>query len=184
MNFAVVGLGKIGIMHTAMVKSVSGARLAALVDREPKLGRHVQSMMGQAVPFFTSIEEAAKAVPLQGVFVCTPQFAHRAVAETCLELGLDVFVEKPLAHRLEDAEAMVDTLQKHPRAVATVGYMKGHEGVTREVERILRAGPLGRLRSFDATCYLSQVCAPKKGWIYAKELSGGGMVINSTCHLL
>ena len=93
-------------------------------------------------------------------------------------------MEKPLAHRLEDAEAMVDTLQKHPRAVATVGYMKGHEGVTREVERILRAGPLGRLRSFDATCYLSQVFAPKKGWIYAKELSGGGMVINSTCHLL
>jgi predicted dehydrogenase len=40
------------------------------------------------------------------------------------------------------------------------------------------------LQAFDATCYLSQVFAPKKGWIYTKGLSGGGMVINSTCHLL
>jgi predicted dehydrogenase len=31
---------------------------------------------------------------------------------------------------------------------------------------------------------LSQVFAPKKGWIYTRSLSGGGMVINSTCHLL
>src|SRR5262249_15943700 len=123
-------------------------------------------------------------VSLQGAFVCTPQFAHRAVAESCLKLGLDVFVEKPLAHRLEDAEAMVAFLKERPRAVTAVGYMKAHEGVTREVERLLRAGVLGHLRSFDATCYLSQVFGPKKGWIYNKQLSGGGMVINSTCHLL
>ncbi len=184
MNFAVIGLGKIGIMHTAMVKRVPGAKLAALVDREPKLGRHVQSMLGTPVPFFTSIEEAAKDLRLQGAFVCTPQFAHRGVAETCLGLGLDVFVEKPLAHRLEDAEAMVTTLRKHPRAVTTVGYMKVHEGITREVQRLLDEHVLGPLRSFDASCYLSQVFGPKKGWIYAKLLSGGGMVINSTCHLL
>jgi predicted dehydrogenase len=184
MNFAIVGLGKIGIMHTAMVRNVPGANLAALVDREPKLGRHVQSMMGNPVPFFTSIEEAVKQVPLQGVFICTPQFAHRAVAESCLEAGLDVFVEKPLAHRLEDAKAMVAASCKCPGVVAAVGYMKAHHGHYQEVGRLLREGALGELRSFEATCYLSQVFAPKKGWIYTPGLSGGGMVINSTCHLL
>jgi predicted dehydrogenase len=184
MNFAIVGLGKIGIMHTAMVRNVPGARLAALIDREPKLGRHVQSMMGSPVPFFTSVEEATKSMSLQGVFVCTPQFAHRSVAEACLNAGLDVFVEKPLAHRLEDAEAMVATLRKYPKAVAGVGYMKAHEGLTREVARLLREKALGELQGFDASCYLSQVFGPKKGWIYNPQLSGGGMVINSTCHLL
>src|SRR5687768_1197281 len=106
MNVAVIGLGKIGIMHTAMVRSIPGANLVALIDREPKLGRHVQSMMSKPVPFFTSVEDALKQVPIKAVLVCTPQFAHRPVAEACLEAGLDVFVEKPLAHRLEDAEAM------------------------------------------------------------------------------
>src|ERR1700737_4694534 len=114
MNFAVIGLGKIGIMHAAMIRRVPGASLAALVDREPKLGRQVQSMMGTAVPFFTSIEDAVARVNLQGAFVCTPQFAHRAVAETCLSAGLDVFVEKPLAHRLDDAESLVRTRAHHP----------------------------------------------------------------------
>jgi predicted dehydrogenase len=184
MNFAIIGLGKIGIMHTAMVRNVPGARLAALVDREPRLGRHVQSMMGTPVPFFTSIEEAAKEVSLQGALVCTPQFAHRPVAETCLGLGLDVFVEKPLAHTLDDAEAMVASLRKKPGALAAVGYMKSHQGHCQEVGRLIREAALGRLKSFDAGCYLSQVFAAKKGWIYTKGLSGGGMVINSTCHLL
>ena len=58
MNCAIVGLGKIGIMHTAMVSSIAAARVAALVDQEPKLGRHVQSMMAKPAPFFASIEEA------------------------------------------------------------------------------------------------------------------------------
>jgi predicted dehydrogenase len=184
MNFAIVGLGKIGIMHTAMVRNVPGARLAALVDREPKLGRHVQSMMGTPVPFFTSVEEAARQVPLQGVFVCTPQFAHRPVAEACLNAGLDVFVEKPLAHKLEDAEAMLALLRQHPDAVAGMGYMKAHEAYCREVGRLIGDGVLGELKSFEASCYLSQVFAPKMGWIYTRPLSGSGMVINSTCHLL
>ena len=73
MNCAIVGLGTIGIMHAAMVRNIPGARLAALVDREPKLGCHVQSMMGTSIPFFTSIDEAIRRVPLQAAFVCTPQ---------------------------------------------------------------------------------------------------------------
>jgi predicted dehydrogenase len=184
MNFAIVGLGKIGILHAAMVRSVPGARLAALVDRVPKLGAHVQSMMGTPVPFFTSVPEAVRQVPLQGVFVCTPQFAHRAVAEECLEAGLDVFVEKPLAHRLEDAEALVNTCRRRSEAVTAVGFMKAHEGHYQEVGRLLQETALGDLHHFGATCYLSQVFARKKGWIYDRSRSGGGMVINSTCHLL
>jgi predicted dehydrogenase len=183
-NCAIVGLGKIGILHAAMVRNIPGARLAALVDREPKLGGHVQSMMGTPIPFYTSMEEAIRHVPLQAVFVCTPQFAHRAVAEMCLEAGLDVFVEKPLAHSLSDAEALANVLERHPEKVAAVGFMKAHEGLYQEVARLLHEGSLGELHSFEATCYLSQVFKPKKGWIYAQNFSGGGMVINSTCHLL
>jgi predicted dehydrogenase len=185
MNFAIVGLGKIGIMHTAMVRNVPGAKLAALVDRVPKLGRHVQSMMADPPPFFPSVQDALRQIDLKGVFVCTPQFAHRGVAEECLEAGLDVFVEKPLAHRLEDAEAMVAAWRKRPGAVVGVGYMKSHEGLYQEVARLLKERALGELRSFRASCFLSQVLSPKdKGWIYRRELSGGGMVINSACHLL
>jgi predicted dehydrogenase len=62
--------------------------------------------------------------------------------------------------------------------------MKAHEGFYQEVVRLLQEDTLGELRAFEATCYLSQVFAPKKGWIYSQKLSGGGMVINSTCHLL
>jgi predicted dehydrogenase len=184
MNCAIIGLGKIGIMHTAMVSKIAPARVAALVDQQPKLGCHVQSMMAKPAPFFPSIEEAIQRVPLQAAFVCTPQFAHRAVAETCLDAGLDVFVEKPLAHCLDDAGRMVESLHRRRGAVAAVGFMKAHEGLYQEIGNILREQTLGELHGFEATSYLSQVFKPKKGWIYTRKRSGGGMVINSTCHLL
>src|SRR5262249_24500514 len=93
-------------------------------------------------------------------------------------------VEKPLAHSLSDAEALMEVLERHPGTMAAVGFMKAHEGIYQEVDRLLREKTLGELHGFEATCYLSQVFKPKKGWIYARNLSGGGMVINSTCHLL
>jgi predicted dehydrogenase len=79
---------------------------------------------------------------------------------------------------------MVAALKKDAGKIAAVGYMKSHQGHYQEIARLLREGALGELKSFEASCYLSQVFGPKKGWIYTKNLSGGGMVINSTCHLL
>ena len=71
MNFAVVGLGKIGIMHSAMLRRIPGTQLAALIDRVPKLGRHFQSMMENPPPVFADLASALKQVQLNGVWVCT-----------------------------------------------------------------------------------------------------------------
>jgi hypothetical protein len=43
---------------------------------------------------------------------------------------------------------------------------------------------LGRVHQCHCTVYLSQVFRPSKGWVYSKGTSGGGIIINSTCHLL
>ena len=98
--------------------------------------------------------------------------AGREAAEQCLELGLNVFVEKPLAHRLADAEAMQTARQIHPKAAVAVGFMKSHEGLYQEMDRLLKANAIGRVERFEATCYLSQVLARKgSSWIYNKALS-------------
>jgi predicted dehydrogenase/nucleoside-diphosphate-sugar epimerase len=184
LRFAVIGLGKMGVMHASMCSVVPGVEVAALVDVDPKLGSQVQSMGVQA-PFHASLDALFENERgLDGVIVSTPQFTHRAIGVACLERGLHVLSEKPLAHNLEDARLMAEAAERHPELVTAVGFMKGHYPLWIEAARRLQSGWIGTPRRFRATVYLSQVLSPRKGWTFTKEKSGGGILINSGIHLI
>jgi predicted dehydrogenase len=183
-RLAVIGLGKMGVMHASMCSVVPGVEVAALVDVDPKLGSQVQSM-GVKAPFHASLDALfEKERGLDAAIVSTPQFTHRAIGIACLERGLHVLSEKPLAHTLEDARLMADAAVQYPELVTAIGFMKGHYPLWLEAARRLQSGWIGAPRRFRATVYLSQVLSPKKGWTFTKEKSGGGILINSGIHLI
>lgn len=180
---AVVGLGKMGIMHATMLRTLPGARVAALVDNDAATARNVRSM-GFNAPVFDSLETCLRAVQPDGVVVATPQFAHRPLVQMCIEQGVPVFTEKPMAHTLEDARAMAEAARRRPDLPVAVGYQTAHNPLYARAARLLRTGAIGTAKSFTATCRLSQVFSPKKGWTFSKEGAGGGVLINSGCHLI
>lgn len=182
-QIAIVGLGKMGILHASMISMIPNASVAALVDRDAGQGKSLRSMGIQA-PFFTDLQEAIEHVELDGVMICTPQFAHRSVAEVAVRAGLHVFCEKPLAHTLGDAQSMVDLVNGQPKVKHAMGYMMGHLPTYRRAHELLQAHVLGQLQHVEASCYLSEVFRPGKAWSYRKHLSGGGLVINVASHLI
>jgi predicted dehydrogenase len=182
-GFAVVGLGKMGIMHAAMLGVVPGGLVAALVDQDAKLCDNVRSM-GVEVPSFSDLGACIDQVRPEGVWIATPQFTHRGLFEECLSRKIPVFCEKPLAHTLEDARAMLELARRHADVPVAVGYQMLHSPLLLKAAEIMAGGVLGTLKSFRASCRLSQVFAPKKGWTFTKERAGGGVVINSGVHVL
>ncbi len=183
-KIAIIGLGKIGLMHASMCHAAPATRVVALIDRDKGLGAQTQSW-GIDAPFFTSLDEAVENVPgLEAAVIATPQFTHREIATACLEKGLHVLCEKPLAHTLDDARAMAAAEAGHPDLATAVAFMKGHYPMWREAARRIQNGWIGTPRRFRASVYLSQVTSPKKGWTFTKDLSGGGILINSGIHLV
>lgn len=184
-NLAVVGLGKMGVMHCAMASVVPGMRLVAVADRKRGVSGYLRGL-GIEAPFFDSVEQLLThdSLQLHGVIVATPQNAHRPVGEACLHAGLGVMVEKPLAHTLEDAEAMVRLAEQFPALPAGVAYMKAHYPVYRKLKEILSSGALGSIHQVEAKSLFGQVLRPHRGWIYDPASSGGGVLINSACHML
>jgi predicted dehydrogenase len=51
-------------------------------------------------------------------------------------------------------------------------------------QHALATGALGRIRQARSSMYLSQVFSPRKGWMYERIRSGGGVVANISSHLL
>jgi predicted dehydrogenase len=182
-NIGVCGLGKMGIMHAAMASACDSAKVGALIDLDPKLGAHVQSI-GVNAPHYSDLREAAEKEDLDAVAIATPSFTHRALAEMALDCGLHVLCEKPSAHTLADAQAMAEAAKAHPDRRASIGFMKGHQGLFLSSAKVLRDGALGEVRRFRATVCLSQVFSPKKGWTFTKDKSGGGVLINTGIHLI
>lgn len=184
-NLAVIGLGKMGVMHCAMVSVVPGARLAAVADRDRGVAAYLKGL-GIEAPFYDSTEHllADQGGSLNGAIVATPQNLHRVVCEECVRSGLGVLVEKPLAHNLEDGAAMVRLASNFPTLPVGVAYMKAHYPIYRKLRNVVSAEALGELEVIEARSVFGQVLRRHSGWIYDPALSGGGVLINSACHML
>lgn len=180
---AIAGLGKMGIMHASMLSAIPGASIAGLIDLDVKNCKMIASMGVEAPAFQDLIECIEKAKP-RAIWITTPQSTHRRLMEQCLERGVAVFVEKPLAHTVEDALAMAKLARHHADIPVGVGYMLGHNPLFAMARDLIDLGVLGQVKCFRASCRLSQVFSPKKGWTFTREGAGGGVLINSGVHLL
>jgi predicted dehydrogenase len=85
---------------------------------------------------------------LDAVVVCTPPQTHFAIASECLEQGLDVFVEKPLATSSSDAWRLDAIARRHGR-VLMVGHIGPYVPAVRLLKQMVDAGDLGDLAYVD-----------------------------------
>src|SRR5262245_13189131 len=90
------------LTEVTAVCDASPARLESVARNWPHLNR------------VTSVDELLQ-VPLDAVAIATPVSTHFPLAKRCLEAGLHVLVEKPLAATVAEAQAMIDLAQRHNR---------------------------------------------------------------------
>jgi predicted dehydrogenase len=105
-NVAVVGAGFFGEFHARAYSENRNARLVAVVDVDAERARRVAEKYG-AEKWFESIYDMLDGCEVDAVSIATPEQHHREPAVAAAKAGKDIFVEKPLAHSLEDGEAIV-----------------------------------------------------------------------------
>jgi predicted dehydrogenase len=115
--------------------------------------------------------------------VCTPPDSHLSLTRLCLRAGTAVFVEKPLAHSLADAQALHDLASASSHPVAC-GYTLAFWPSFAVARALLRGGAIGTPERADTSMHISQVFGPRRGWMYDRARSGGGVVANLSSHLL
>lgn len=81
---------------------------------------------------------------LNAVVIATPAETHFTLAKAALEAGKNVFVEKPLALRSTEAEALV-ALAEGRKRVLMVGHLLRYHPAIRKLKELCQAGELGRI---------------------------------------
>ncbi|MCX7045801.1 MAG: Gfo/Idh/MocA family oxidoreductase [Candidatus Sumerlaeota bacterium] len=178
----IIGLGRMGLAHAAVIQHIPGARIAALVDRDKGLGKMAASM-GLRAPFYESPGAAIEREQPAVAYVCTPTYTHLPLVEELAHYGLDLFVEKPLGHSHDAAECMARAAEdKH--LITAVGYNLSGEGTFVRARELLRSGVIGAPRRYEAGALHGEVFKAREGWLFDSARSGGGAAANIGTHIL
>lgn len=177
-----IGLGKMGLSHFAIVNSHPDVQLVAACDSSTfmltGLQRHIT---GQK--FYTDYHKMFEAHELDCVIVSTPTVSHAEIVRAAMERNIHVFVEKPFCFSLTEGREMV-RLAEERKLVNQVGYHNRFVASFTEARRLVEAGALGRVHHFTAEAYGPVVLRPPSAsWRYKKS-EGGGCLSDYASHVV
>lgn len=105
----VLGAGHLGKIHLRLLNQSDKYELAGFYDPNQKNAQKVSKEFGYTS--FSSVDELIEAVDV--VDIVTPTLSHFECAKKALEKGKHIFVEKPIANTIEEAEEIMALAEKH-----------------------------------------------------------------------
>lgn len=130
----VIGVGHVGQHHARIYRELPGVELAGIADSDPAKLQEIRQLLD--VPAFQDYRELFGRV--DGISVAVPTHLHAPIARDCLERGIDVLVEKPLAETLKEAEELTDLAVRRGR-ILQVGHVERFNGAVRALNQIVKA---------------------------------------------
>ncbi|HWP35405.1 MAG TPA: Gfo/Idh/MocA family oxidoreductase [Thermodesulfobacteriota bacterium] len=122
---AVIGAGYLGAFHAEKYAAMPGVRLVGLADvdreRAARVADRIAAAAGRPVRAVADFRELLGEV--DAVSIAVPTQAHYAVAAACLDAGVDVLVEKPMAATVAEAEDLIARASRGGRILA-VGHLE------------------------------------------------------------
>lgn len=141
MKVAVIGLGGISATHIAQWQKLEGIELVAGSDISAEAVAKAEAAHGFAG--YTDWRQMLDEVTPEIVSICTPPFLHREMAGECLQRGIHVLCEKPMAASLEDAEALA-AVAAEADAKLMIAYCHRFHGPTMKLKEVLDSGLIGK----------------------------------------
>ncbi len=108
----IIGTGTIGRQAAAYLSSSPYAELVAISDISEKRGREVAKTF-RLDEYYKDYNEMLRKASIDVVFIATPDFAHREPLIACAKAGKSILVEKPLAIDLDEADMIVEAVEKY-----------------------------------------------------------------------
>ena len=181
---AVIGCGDVSIVHFEAIETLADGKLVAVCDTDPVAAARASDRYG--VPAFASHTELLTTLRPDVVHVTTPHDQHVQPAIDCLAAGVNVIVEKPIAHTLADAQRLVAAAEQPGAPKIGVCFQNRYNATSQAAAALLTSGQLGRVIGGSAGVFWHrpQAYYQARPWRGEVTRSGGGVLINQAIHSL
>jgi predicted dehydrogenase len=178
---AVVGLGKMGLSHYAVINAHPDVEVAGVCDSSTYVLGVLRKYTG--VNTYSDFEGMLEQADLDAVVIATPSSSHARMVEAALERGVHVFCEKPFTLDARDAERLT-ALGCERGLVTQVGYHNRFVGSFNEVKKLLDVEAIGEVTHVLGEAYGPVVLRPKGTTWRSRPGEGGGCLYDYAAHAI
>lgn len=177
----IIGLGKMGLSHCAIVNAQPDVELMAVCDKSKfltwmlgKYGEH------QCYDDYKKMLDSHK---FDFVFVATPTPYHYEIVKYALERDIHVFCEKPFCINARESKELVN-LAEERKLVNQTGYHNRFLGSFKEAKRLLNTGVIGEISHFLGEAYGPVVLKEQTSTWRSSAKEGGGCLADYASHVI
>ena len=186
MNYALIGCGRIAVNHIKAAVN-NRLRVTAVCDLLPEAMETLLSGSGLAdsasIPRYTDYKTMLSEHPeLQLVSIAADSGEHARIALDCIDAGVNLIIEKPIAMSLPDADEIIRRSEAKGVKVAACHQNRFNRAV-QQLRGALEAGRFGRLShgSIHVRWNRGRDYYEQAAW-RGKWASDGGCLMNQCIH--
>lgn len=152
---AVIGFRGRGGDHINGLSKVKGTRLVAVCDADTSvINQRVAKFReaGKDVETYVDLRKMLENKDIDTISIGTPNHWHALASIWAIQLGKDVYVEKPVSHNVWEGRKIVEAARKYKKIVQTGTQSRSNPGM-REAVQYLHDGELGKIKLVRGLCY-------------------------------
>jgi len=178
LKFAVIGFGKMGILHSAILNLLVPHCVEAVVDKSYLL-TFGGSRLIKTVRFYRDLMKMVRTENPDAVYVTTPAHSHYPVVSGLLEAGVRyIFVEKPPTTCLNELNLLLNKTRNDQ--IVMVGFQKRYSLPFRHARMLLSSSVVGDVEEVYGSIKSSDIMAPTGRF----DLLGRGVLLDVAVHLI
>ena len=174
LRIGILGCGSFAYRHVQSLQQLKDeVEMVAFCNRtiDKAMNFSRQYTNGRA-PAFADHHEMFEQIEMDVVIICLPPYAHSDEVEIAANLGIHIFIEKPIALTSEAGWRMVDAAEK-AEIVTQVGFMFRFGEAIQRLKKLIDSGEAGPVGLMSARYFCNALHAP---WWRQRDLSGGQLV--------
>ena len=147
-KFGVIGYGYWGPNVVRNLQAIPGAELASVCDKSSAARKRAHKT-NPNIYVTSDAAELISSPEIDAIAIVTPVWTHFELAKAALENGKHIFVEKPFASNLGQAEQLIDlAAQKNLKIMVDHTFL--FTGAVKKIKQLLQEGGLGKLYYYDS----------------------------------
>ncbi|MFC4872884.1 Gfo/Idh/MocA family protein [Negadavirga shengliensis] len=177
----IIGLGKMGISHCAILGAHPEVNLVAVCDTSSLVIEGFKKYT--RFECYTDYSKMIQKMDLDCVVISSPTKFHMEMVSYAMDHQLHVFCEKPFVLKATDAEVLAKKAEESG-LVNQVGYHNRFLGTFNEVKNLLDFQVLGDLYHFAGESYGPVVVREKGSTWRSQKDQGGGCLYDYASHTI
>lgn len=182
---AVIGVGNRGSYDLKNVIKVPGVKIVALCDLDAERlekAKATVSAAGDEPATYTDFRKMLdERKDIDATIIATPVDTHKMIAIDALEVGTNVYCEKPMATTPEDVRLMV-AAAKSAKGIFQAGFQLRHDPRRRTAIEFIHSGGIGKVVFLQGYRHTGDL-PHETPWYFDRTRSGDN-IVEQACHIL